>query len=59
MVLLSFVYERDYFPYLPPVTPEKIYIEYVKEKGIYEVITDDAERITRLRGKTLRKESQL
>ena len=47
------------FPYLPPITPEKIYIEYVKEKGIYEVITDDAERITRLRGKTLRKESQL
>lgn len=42
------------FPYLPPITPEKIYIEYVKEKGICEVITDDAERITRLRGKTLR-----
>lgn len=42
------------FPYLPPVTPEKIYIEYVKEKGIYEVITDDAERIAQLREKTLR-----
>lgn len=47
------------FPYLPPVTPEKIYIEYVKEKGICEVITDDAERIAQLRGKTLKKESEL
>lgn len=47
------------FPYLPPVTPEKIYIEYIKEKGIYEVITDDAERIAQLREKTLKKESQL
>ena len=42
------------FPYLPPIMPEKIYIEYVKEKGIYEVITDDAERIAQLREKTLR-----
>lgn len=42
------------FPYLPPVTPEKIYIEYIKEKGIYEVITDDAERIAQLRETTLR-----
>ena len=42
------------FPYLPPVTPEKIYIEYIKEKGIYEVITDDAERIAQLRATTLR-----
>ena len=47
------------FPYLPPVTPEKIYIEYVKEKGTCEVITDDAERIARLRETTLKKESQL
>ena len=47
------------FPYLPPVTPEKIYIEYIKEKGIYEVITDDAERIAQLREKTLKKESEL
>lgn len=47
------------FPYLPPVTPEKIYIDYVKEKGIYEVITDDAERIAQLREKTLKKESEL
>lgn len=47
------------FPYLPPVTPEKIYIEYVKEKGICEVITDDVERIARLREKTLKKESEL
>lgn len=42
------------FPYLPPIMPEKIYIEYVKEKGICEVITDDAERIAQLREKTLR-----
>lgn len=47
------------FPYLPPIVPEKVYIEYVKEKGICEVITDDAERIARLREKTLKKESEL
>lgn len=34
------------FPYIPPISPEKIYIEKF-EDGTYEVITEDQERIDR------------
>ena len=45
------------FPYLPPVHPEKVYIEYLKDvpPGFtgddYEVITDKPERIKELYGR--------
>lgn len=42
------------FPYMPPIHPEKVYIEYIEEPAPgftgdkYDIITDDPERIQRL-----------
>ena len=36
------------FPYTPPDEPERVYIEY-KEDGSYDIITDDPQRIQKLR----------
>jgi hypothetical protein len=44
------------FPYYPPIEPERVYIEYAEEfepgsTSKYEIITDDPERIQKLRDK--------